>query len=69
MAQWAVIIPAGQWATERLFHNEAVTVAGAAFGFLGVFLAVPATVVAKILVEEIWFRRLEAGVGAPEEPG
>jgi hypothetical protein len=28
MAQWAVIIPADQWATERLFHNEAVTVAG-----------------------------------------
>ncbi|GIE97802.1 hypothetical protein [Paractinoplanes rishiriensis] len=30
MAQWAVIIPADQWATERLFHNEAVTVAGGA---------------------------------------
>lgn len=30
MAQWAVIIPADQWATERLFHNEVVTVAGAA---------------------------------------
>ena len=30
MAQWAVIIPAGQWATERLFHNESVTVAGGA---------------------------------------
>ncbi|GIM95996.1 hypothetical protein [Paractinoplanes toevensis] len=30
MAQWAVIIPAEQWATERLFHNEVVTVAGAA---------------------------------------
>jgi len=29
MAQWAVIIPAEQWATERLFHNEVVTVAGA----------------------------------------
>jgi hypothetical protein len=28
MAQWAVIIPADQWATERLFHNETVTVAG-----------------------------------------
>jgi len=24
MAQWAVIIPADQWATERLFHNETV---------------------------------------------
>jgi hypothetical protein len=30
MAVWAVIIPADQWATERLFHNETVTVAGAA---------------------------------------
>jgi len=30
MAVWAVIIPAEQWATERLFHNESVTVAGAA---------------------------------------
>ncbi|MFI5889503.1 hypothetical protein ACIA5D_05220 [Actinoplanes sp. NPDC051513] len=27
MAQWAVIIPADQWATERLYHNETVTVA------------------------------------------
>jgi hypothetical protein len=30
MAVWAVTIPADQWATERLFHNETVTVAGAA---------------------------------------
>jgi len=30
MAVWAVTIPAEQWATERLFHNETVTVAGAA---------------------------------------
>ncbi|WP_030443209.1 hypothetical protein [Actinoplanes subtropicus] len=29
MAVWAVTIPAEQWATERLFHNETVTVAGA----------------------------------------
>ena len=28
MAQWAVIIPPERWATERLFHNETVTVAG-----------------------------------------
>ncbi len=27
MAQWAVIIPADRWATERLFHHETVTVA------------------------------------------
>lgn len=46
----------------------AVTVAGAAFGFLGVFLAVPAVVVAKVLVEELWFQRLEEGRQAPEEP-
>ena len=30
MAQWAVIIPAGRWATERLFHHDTVTIAGAA---------------------------------------
>jgi predicted PurR-regulated permease PerM len=43
----------------------AVTLAGSAFGFLGVFLAVPATVVAKVLIEEIWFRRLEEASRAP----
>jgi hypothetical protein len=30
MAVWAVTIPAELWATERLFHNETVTVPGAA---------------------------------------
>jgi hypothetical protein len=28
MAQWAVIIPADRWATERLFHHETLTLAG-----------------------------------------
>ena len=28
MAVWAAIIPADQWATERLFHHETVTLAG-----------------------------------------
>ena len=28
MAQWAVIIPADRWATERLFQHETLTVAG-----------------------------------------
>jgi hypothetical protein len=28
MAQWAVIIPADRWATERLFHSETLTVSG-----------------------------------------
>jgi predicted PurR-regulated permease PerM len=37
----------------------AVTVLGTAFGFLGALLALPATVVAAALVEELWFRRLE----------
>lgn len=37
----------------------AVTVAGAAFGILGTILAVPAAVVAAILIQELWFRRLE----------
>jgi hypothetical protein len=30
MAQWAVIIPADTWATERLFHHDTVTVPGGA---------------------------------------
>jgi hypothetical protein len=30
MAQWAVIIPADRWATERLFHHDTLTVAGTA---------------------------------------
>jgi hypothetical protein len=30
MAQWAVTIPADQWATERLYHNETVTLPGSA---------------------------------------
>ncbi len=37
----------------------AVAVLGAAFGVLGVLLAVPAIVTAGILVDELWFRRLE----------
>jgi hypothetical protein len=32
MAQWAVIIPAEQWATERLFQHETVAVAGVPAG-------------------------------------
>lgn len=36
-----------------------VTVAGAAFGILGAFLAVPASVVAGVLVDELWFQRME----------
>ncbi|MGK5679374.1 hypothetical protein [Actinoplanes sp. URMC 104] len=30
MAQWAVIIPADRWATERLFHHDTVVVPGGA---------------------------------------
>jgi len=40
-----------------------VTVAGAAFGVLGALLAVPAAVVAGILVETLWFERLEQDPG------
>lgn len=36
-----------------------VTVASAAFGILGALLAVPAAVVGGVLVEDLWFRRLE----------
>lgn len=43
---------------------SSVTVAGAAFGILGAFLAVPTAVVGGVLVEELWFKRLEAGEDA-----
>ena len=36
-----------------------VTVAGAAFGVLGSLLAVPVSVVAGVLIEELWFKRIE----------
>jgi hypothetical protein len=32
MAGWAVIIPAEQWATERLYHHDSVTVSASAVG-------------------------------------
>ncbi len=38
-----------------------VTAASAAFGVLGALLAVPASVVIGLLVEKLWFRRLERG--------
>lgn len=37
----------------------AVTVLGAAFGLVGALLALPVIVVAGVLVEELWFKRLE----------
>lgn len=36
-----------------------VTVAGAAFGVLGSLLAVPVSVVAGVLIEELWFKHIE----------
>ena len=43
-----------------------LALAGSAFGFLGILLSVPATVAAKILIEELWFRRLEGDREAQE---
>ena len=43
-----------------------VTVAGTAFGILGTLLAAPAMVVAGVLVDELWFRRLEGSEGNSE---
>ena len=37
-----------------------VTVLGAAFGALGALLAVPTAVVTGMLINELWFQRLEA---------
>ncbi len=50
-----------QWAVSLhpVVVIASVTVAGAAFGVLGALLAVPASVVAGVLVDELWFRRLE----------
>jgi predicted PurR-regulated permease PerM len=44
----------------------AVTLLGTVFGFLGALLALPIAVVAAVLVEELWFRRLEGGSEASE---
>lgn len=45
-----------------------VTVLGAAFGVVGALLAIPTAVVIKVLVEELWFPRVEGGrQGDPEE--
>jgi len=38
---------------------SAVTIAGSAFGLLGILLATPAAVVAGVLVDHLWFRHLE----------
>jgi predicted PurR-regulated permease PerM len=46
-----------------------VTVAGTAFGILGTLLAVPAMVVVGVLVDEVWFRRLEEPGGRSEQTG
>ena len=43
-----------------------VTIAGTAFGVLGTLLAAPAMVVAGVLVDALWFRRLEGFEGNPE---
>jgi predicted PurR-regulated permease PerM len=37
-----------------------IAVLSTAFGLLGTLLAVPATVAAGVLVEELWFQRLES---------
>lgn len=44
-----------------------VTAAGTAFGILGTLLAVPAMVVIGVLVDGLWFRRLEGPDGRPGE--
>ena len=41
----------------------AVVLLGTVFGFLGALLALPIAVVAGVLVEELWFRRLEEASG------
>jgi predicted PurR-regulated permease PerM len=43
-----------------------VTISGTAFGVLGTLLAAPAMVVAGVLVDALWFRRLEGSEGHPD---
>lgn len=45
----------------------AVTLLGTVFGFLGALLALPIFVVAKVLIEELWFKRVERGSENGEE--
>jgi hypothetical protein len=54
MAQFVVIIPEGQWATERLFQHDAVTVASSAGASVGdeVLLVAEEQVVALARVEK-----------------
>jgi predicted PurR-regulated permease PerM len=48
----------------------AITLAGAAFGVLGSLIAVPTVVVIMVLIEEIWFRRVEeAASDHPRDAG
>jgi predicted PurR-regulated permease PerM len=48
----------------------AVTLAGAAFGVLGSLIAVPTAVVIMVLIEELWFRRVEeAASDYPRDSG
>jgi predicted PurR-regulated permease PerM len=42
-----------------------VSIAGTAFGVLGTLLAVPTRVTAGVLIDELWFRRLEGSEGYP----
>ncbi len=44
-----------------------VTVLGTAFGVLGALLAVPTIVTVGVLVDELWFGPLEAGVPSSDE--
>lgn len=46
---------------EAVSLHPAVRDGGGAAFVLGAILAVPATVVATILLEELWFERLEGG--------
>ncbi len=61
------LIMSGTTSLHPVVVIAAVTALGAAFGFLGAFLAVPAAVVAKVLIDELWFRRLEEGPEPYEE--
>lgn len=47
----------------------AVAVLGGAFGLLGALLALPITLTSRVLIEELWFPRLEEGSRDAEPRG
>ena len=81
-SRWPTWHPAGGGKRDHTPHHTrgtslhpvvviaAATLAGAAFGVLGSIIAVPTAVVIMVLIEELWFRRVEeAASDHLQDPG